>query len=108
MAHIRYCEPRIVPAESAGKSRIDSLFSHRKVQELSHPDVERIWHTYDSQGHIMAWTFAQKSLKPFKLFPLCSDADEAGLGSTIYNIYIYIYVYIYIYITVEAGLGFRD
>ena len=36
--------------------------------------VERIWHTYDSQGQMLALAFKEKCLKPFKLSPLQPEA----------------------------------
>ena len=41
-----------------------------------YPAVERMWHLQDSQGQIMALAFTQTPLKPFKLFPLRSDAES--------------------------------
>ena len=43
--------------------------------------VVRIWHTYDSQGRILAWDSRSKSLKRFKVFSLGSEAAVADLIS---------------------------
>ena len=37
--------------------------------------VERIWHIHHSQGQMLALAFRQKSLTPWKLFPLRPEAD---------------------------------
>jgi hypothetical protein len=36
--------------------------------------IERTWQTHDSQGQFLALTFKHKSLKPFQLFSLRSEA----------------------------------
>ena len=45
--------------------------------------VERIWHTPDSQGQILALAFRRKSSKPSKLFPLRSEAVPGGNRATL-------------------------
>ena len=42
--------------------------------------VEKIWHTYDSQGQILALAFMYRSLKPFKMFPLRSNVEGWNLA----------------------------
>ena len=44
---------------------------------MSHAAFERTWHIQDSQGQILASAFSGKSLNPFKLFHLRSDAVVA-------------------------------
>ena len=46
--------------------------------------IGRLGHTHDSQGQILALASMFKALKPFKVFPLRSKAEQLthqGLGS---------------------------
>jgi len=45
--------------------------------------VERIWHTQDSQGKILAFAFRQKSSKPFKLFPPLAQKRTSRKGDSL-------------------------
>ena len=62
-----------------GDQRIYTLNSHDVLLfadslNLKQFAVERIWHTCDSQGQILALTFRQKSLKPSEWFRVRSTA----------------------------------
>jgi len=60
---------------AAGNEPVDDAQQgHSDIACESRAAVERIWHTQDSKGQIMVLAFRQKSLKPFKLFPLDPEA----------------------------------
>ena len=54
--------------------RFDVFFAGEWGTVSASPAAERIWHTYDSQGQIMALPFRSKASQRLKLFPLRSEA----------------------------------
>ena len=63
--------------------QLTSAERHQKhfVRDNIERAVERIWHTQDSHGQVLALTFRRKSLKRVKLFPLGSDVRPWGVAS---------------------------
>ena len=65
-----------IDTKIAMSSPQEASFLYNLDRVLAHAADKRTWHREDSRGQMLALAFRQKSLKRFKLFPLCSDGRK--------------------------------